>query len=42
VNHPFLADNETPTNTVEALRHSILERLVSSRVKDVDTATPRD
>jgi glycogen phosphorylase len=36
------ADDETPTNTVEALRHSILERLVYSVGKDVASATQRD
>jgi starch phosphorylase len=42
VNQLNLANNETPTNTVEALRHSILERLIYSVGKDVDTATQRD
>jgi len=42
VNPNNLAENETPTNTVEALRHSIMERLIYSVGKDVETATQRD
>jgi glycogen phosphorylase len=42
VNQKTNAVNETPTNTVEALRRSILERLVYSVGKDVDSATQRD
>jgi glycogen phosphorylase len=37
-----VADNEIPTNTVEALRRSIMERLVYSVGKDLETATQRD
>jgi glycogen phosphorylase len=36
------AEAETPTNTVEALRHSIVERLIYSVGKDLQTATQRD
>jgi starch phosphorylase len=42
VNQITASDNETPTNTVEALRHSILERLIYSVGKDVGSATQRD
>ena len=35
-------DSEIPTNTVEALRRSIVERLVYSVGKDFETATQRD
>ena len=42
VNQETVNDNETPTNTVEALRHSILERLIYSVGKDVGSATQRD
>jgi starch phosphorylase len=42
VNQDTFTGNETPTNTVEALRHSIMERLVYSVGKDVETATQRD
>ncbi|HXD39232.1 MAG TPA: glycogen/starch/alpha-glucan phosphorylase [Ramlibacter sp.] len=37
-----LLDTEVPTNTVEALRRSIVERLVYSVGKDLETATRRD
>jgi glycogen phosphorylase len=37
-----VADNEIPTNSVEALRRSIMERLVYSVGKDLETATQRD
>jgi glycogen phosphorylase len=43
VNQDTVADNNhTPTNTVEALRRSIMDRLMYSVGKDVDTATQRD
>jgi glycogen phosphorylase len=42
VNKDTVADNQTPTNTVEALRHSIIERLIYSVGKDVQSATQRD
>lgn len=42
MNHDTVPDNETPTNTVEALRHSIMERLIYSVGKDVESATQRD
>ncbi len=41
--NPETANNsETPTNTVAALRHSIMERLTYSVGKDFETATQRD
>ncbi len=42
VNQETSNENETPTNTVEALRHSILRHLIYSVGKDVDSATQRD
>ena len=37
-----LAEEPFPTNTVDALRHSILERLTYSVGKDLESATQRD
>jgi len=37
-----LAEEPVPTNTVDALRHSILERLTYSVGKDIESATQRD
>ncbi|MDP3809702.1 MAG: glycogen/starch/alpha-glucan phosphorylase [Hydrogenophaga sp.] len=37
-----LAEEPIPTNTVDALRHSILERLTYSVGKDLESATQRD
>ena len=42
VNHETAHDNDIPTNTVEALRRSILDRLIYSVGKDVPSATQRD
>ncbi|MDB5870872.1 MAG: hypothetical protein JWQ07_314 [Ramlibacter sp.] len=42
VNQHLFADDEAPTNTVEALRHSIVERLIYSVGKDPESATRRD
>jgi glycogen phosphorylase len=42
VNQDIFADTDTPTNTVEAFRHSIAERLIYSVGKDLESATQRD
>jgi glycogen phosphorylase len=42
VNHDTHQENDVPTNTVEALRRSILDRLIYSVGKDVPSATQRD
>jgi starch phosphorylase len=42
VNQDTAPEDTTPTNTVEALRHSIVERLFYSVGKDVASATQRD
>jgi glycogen phosphorylase len=42
VNQYTATENETPTNTVEALRRSIVERLFYSVGKDLPSATQRD
>jgi glycogen phosphorylase len=42
LNQEIASDNDSPANTVEALRRSIMQRLIYSVGKDVDTATQRD
>jgi starch phosphorylase len=42
VNQENILDSEVPANSVDALRHSIVERLVYSVGKDLESATQRD
>ena len=42
VNPDTVAESESPTNTVESLRRSIVERLFYSVGKDLASATQRD